>query len=189
MAVELSAYNGKTVRITLETGEIFDGVSLYFDAEYMLAEYGREEDALQLDDWIFYQSEIADTALLPDGIPCFWGGRPLHLMRLAPVPSGMIKRGEKTVELRLNDEKRRKIRIGDVIRFESTADAEDVIYAEVRALYPFPSFDELYRALPLEKCGYTHETLPCASPRDMDAYYTPEEQQRHGVLGIEIALL
>lgn len=187
--MELSAYNEKNVRITLETGEIFDGVSLYFDAEYMLAEYGREEDALEIDGWIFYRSEIADLLLLPDGTPCLWGGRPLHRMRLAPVPFGMIERGEKTVELRLNDEKRRKIRIGDVIRFESTADKEDVIYAAVRALYPFPSFDELYRALPLEKCGYTHESLPCASPRDMDAYYKAEEQKRYGVLGIEIALL
>ena len=133
--MELSAFNGKAVRITLETGEIFDGVSLYSGDEYMLSEYGREEDALLIDDWIFYRSEIADVLLLPDGMPRFWLGRPLHCMRLAPLPFGMIARGEKTIELRLNDEKRRKIETGDVIRFESTADAEDVLYAAVKALY------------------------------------------------------
>ena len=187
--MELSFFDGKAVRLTLNDGDRFDGVCLHWDAEYMLAEYGREEDALQIDDWIFYQSEIADTALLPDGTPRLWLGRPLHCMRLAPAPFGMIGRGEKTIELRLNDEKRRKIQTGDVIRFECTADEEDVLYAAVRALYPFPSFDELYRALPLEKCGYTAAALPFASPRDMDAYYPPEEQQRLGVLGIEISLL
>ena len=101
----------------------------------------------------------------------------------------MMERGEKTIELRLNDEKRRRIRVGDILRFENTADEEDVFYAAVKALYPFPSFDELYRTLPPEKCGYTAATLPGASPRDMDAYYTAEEQRANGVLGIEIEVL
>ena len=35
-----------------------------------------------------------------------------HEMRLDPAPFRMIKRGEKTIELRLYDEKRRKIAVG-----------------------------------------------------------------------------
>ena len=187
--MDLSFFDGKGVRLTLTNGDRFDGVCLHFNAEYMLAEYGREEEALQIDDWVFYQSQIEDAALLPDGLPRLWLNRTLHRMRLAPAPFGLIERGEKTIELRLNDEKRRNIAIGDIIRFENTADEEDAIYVSVKALYPFSSFEELYRALPLEKCGYTPETLPCASPRDMDAYYTAGEQQQFGVLGIEFDLL
>ena len=37
----------------------------------------------------------------------------------------------------------------------------------------FASFDELYAALPLHKCGYTEEEKKTASPRDMDAYFPP----------------
>ena len=79
--------------------------------------------------------------------------------------------------------------MGDIIRFESTEDAENVIYAEVLALYPFPSFAELYRTLPLEKCGYTAKTAQNADPSDMDTYYSPEAQRQWGALGIEISLL
>ena len=187
--MELSIFDEENARILLDNGEVFDGECLYCPAEYMLSEYGREEDALQIDDWIFYQSQITEIAFLPEGTARFWMGRTMHRMRLAPGPFSMMDRAEKTFELRLNDEKRREIKVGDVIRFENSDDAEEVLYVSVRALYRFSSFEELYRALPLEKCGYTAENVQSASPRDMDAYYTPEEQLRWGVLGIGIELL
>lgn len=40
----------------------------------------------------------------------------------------------------------------DILNCIST---KDVITAEVSALHKFPDFEELYKALPLEKCGYT----------------------------------
>ena len=43
-----------------------------------------------------------------------------HQMQLQPEPFSMIKSGVKTIELRLYDEKRRKIRIGDEILFTNT---------------------------------------------------------------------
>jgi ASC-1-like (ASCH) protein len=59
----------------------------------------------------------------------------------------------------------------------------------VTALHRFESFADLYAALPLEKCGYSQEEAATASPRDMEAYYTPAQQAEHGVLGIEIQLI
>ena len=109
-----------------------------------------------------------------------------HDMNLHPQPFAMIAKGEKTIELRLNDEKRRKIRVGDRIVFTSRAMPEKTITVKVVALHPFASFTQLYKALPLEKCGYTPEELATASPKDMEAYYTPEQQAACGVLGIEI---
>ena len=43
-----------------------------------------------------------------------------HSMQLTPSPFQMIKEGTKTIELRLFDEKRRKIQIGDIIEFSNT---------------------------------------------------------------------
>ena len=40
-----------------------------------------------------------------------------HEMKLYPAPFDSIKSGRKTVEMRLNDEKRQLIKIGDRIRF------------------------------------------------------------------------
>ena len=43
-----------------------------------------------------------------------------HNMQLKPEPFAMIKDGTKTIELRLYDEKRRNIKVGDRIVFTDT---------------------------------------------------------------------
>jgi len=111
---------------------------------------------------------------------------PMHFMRLNPAPFRLIRDGRKSIELRLYDEKRRKIQIGDGILFENT-EAPELLLARVTGLRVFASFDDLYQALPLEACGYTEVDVDAASPADMDAYYSKEAQQRFGVVGIELA--
>lgn len=44
----------------------------------------------------------------------------LHTMNLAPAPMQMMRSGQKTIELRLYDEKRQRISIGDTIEFANT---------------------------------------------------------------------
>ena len=110
-----------------------------------------------------------------------------HKMRLKPTPYSMISRGIKTFELRLYDEKRRQLKVGDVIEF-TNEEGVDRLLCEVTGLHVFGSFDELYSTLPLLKCGYTKENVSDASPEDMCAYYPLEEQKKYGVVGIEIIL-
>ena len=109
-----------------------------------------------------------------------------HYMNLHACPFAMIASERKTIELRLYDEKRRQIRVGDTIVFTC---GEQSLAATVVALHRFPDFAALYRALPLDRCGYLPEELATASPADMDVYYSKEKQAIYGVLGIEIALL
>ncbi len=108
-------------------------------------------------------------------------------MRLHPSPFEEIKSGEKTIELRLFDEKRQKIKVGDVIVFTST-EGNGEIRAVVVCLHRFESFEELYRALPLLKCGYTEKDVDTASPADMELYYSKDEQKKYGVVGIELCV-
>ncbi len=110
-------------------------------------------------------------------------------MRLDPVPFERIRRGEKTIELRLLDEKRRRIRVGDRIVFTRTDQRGAPLEVTVTELIPAPSFEALYRLIPLSACGYSPEELPSASPRDMEPYYSAEEQQACGVVGIRIRLV
>lgn len=110
-------------------------------------------------------------------------------MKLRPNPFSMIKSGQKTIELRLYDGKRQLISVGDVIRFVNTKDETDILVTEVKALHIFESFEELYKQLPLLKCGYAEDNVASASPSDMEKYYPGEEQRLYGVVGIEIALL
>ena len=109
-------------------------------------------------------------------------------MRLNPAPFAMIRDGKKTIELRLYDEKRQLISVGDRSEFENTEDAEQKILARVLKLHIFDSFDALYKVLPLTQCGYAEEELSSASPRDMETYYPKEREEKYGVVGVEIAL-
>ena len=110
-----------------------------------------------------------------------------HEMKLSPAPFEMIASGQKTVELRLFDEKRSRIKPGDEIVFTNTSSGK-TLRAKVSKLHRFDSFEQLYKNLPLLKCGYTAETLAGASPSDMERYYAPEEQKKYGVVGIELVL-
>ena len=61
--------------------------------------------------------------------------------------------------------------------------------AEVIAIHRFGSFAELYQELHLLKCGYTESDITTAKPEDMNLYYTSEQQEKYGVLGIELKVL
>ena len=113
----------------------------------------------------------------------------LHQMNLHAAPFDMIACGIKTIELRLYDEKRRLIKVGDEIVFTHADNATLTLRARVLAMHVFPSFAELYANLPLLKCGYTEDDIATASPDDMDLYYSKEQQAANGVVGIEIELI
>lgn len=107
----------------------------------------------------------------------------LHKMRLNSEPFAMIENGSKTIELRLNDEKRRMVSIGDTIEFSETDAPDRKIRVEVTALHSYSSFRELFAELPKEKCGFgTDETVP---DDYMDSFYPREKQEKYGTLGIE----
>ena len=111
-----------------------------------------------------------------------------HQMNLNAAPFEMIEQGIKTIELRLWDERRSLLRVGDEIVFVHTENPERILRTRVLALHRFSSFEELYRNLPLTKCGYTEEDVATADPSDMDVYYSKEKQAQYGVVGIEIQL-
>ncbi len=106
-----------------------------------------------------------------------------HYMKLSAVPFYKIAEGKKKIELRLFDEKRKKISVGDNLVFKN-AENRDVITATVKALHTFPDFIALYKNLPPTLCGY--EGDEAADPTDMERYYTKEEIKKYGVLGIEL---
>ncbi len=110
----------------------------------------------------------------------------LHQMKLKSEPFEKMKSGAKTVELRLNDEKRQLVKVGDFIEFTLIDDFSQKLTARVIALHHFDSFRELYAALPKEKVGYKENETP--NPDHMDEYYPREKQERYGVLGIELRL-
>ena len=109
-------------------------------------------------------------------------------MKLHTEPFEKIKSGKKLYEIRLYDEKRKAIRIGDFIEF-TKQNGDEKCTVRVKDLCLFKNFTELYSTLPLEQCGYALDELDKASPADMEAYYSKEEQKLYGVVAIKIELM
>ena len=112
-----------------------------------------------------------------------------HVMKLSPSPFWLMAEGKKTIELRLYDEKRKAISVGDTITFVNSEDSSAVLNVIVVELFAFNSFDELYQNLPLLECGYIEEDINMASASDMELYYSKEQQRQYGVVGIKISLI
>ena len=110
----------------------------------------------------------------------------IHKMKLRDKPFKSIKEGTKTIELRLYDEKRKLLNAGDVIEF-TNIDTKEVIKVEILQLHRFNNFDDLYKHFNKVSMGYEENEV--ANPSDMEEYYSKEEQQEYGVVGIEIKLL
>ncbi len=69
-------------------------------------------------------------------------------MNLCRKPFDMIVSGEKTIELRLYDEKRQLVKVGDTIVFTDLENPDKKIITEVISVNVFKSFAELYKNLP-----------------------------------------
>lgn len=98
-------------------------------------------------------------------------------MSLYSRPYERIASGSKTIELRLYDEKRKAIRVGDAVIFENVDTFRPPISGIVTSIDVYPSFEAMYRDVDLVAAGYTSENLQEADAADMDEYYSPEEQE------------
>ncbi|MCK9578044.1 ASCH domain-containing protein [bacterium] len=107
----------------------------------------------------------------------------IHNMKLGNEPFIKIKNGEKVIESRLFDEKRKAINIGDEIEFISNENQTEKILTNVIALYRYQTFEELFSDFPSEYFGQnSKEDLL----REIEQIYSDEDQKKYGVLGIRI---
>ncbi len=107
----------------------------------------------------------------------------LHKMKLNERPFEQIKNGTKTIEFRLYDEKRKQIKIGDKIEFSKLPDMTEKLLVEVLDLYREESFEKLFRKL------FTDEEEIVEKVKGMYRFYSQEEQNKYGVLGIKIKVI
>ena len=106
-------------------------------------------------------------------------------MNLQPKYFDFIKDGTKRIELRLFDEKRSQIELGDIIEFSKSEN--DKLKVEVIGLLRYKSFKELFEDFDisiLADASMTKEELLGV----LSEFYTPEEQTQYGVVGIRLRL-
>lgn len=108
-----------------------------------------------------------------------------HKMKLWNSAFLTVKNKTKTIEMRLCDEKRSMISIGDTIEF-TNAKTDEIMECTVLNLYRYKDFHELYKHHDKISIGYSENET--ANPDDMLAYYSSESIKKYGVLGIEISV-
>jgi ASC-1-like (ASCH) protein len=112
-----------------------------------------------------------------------------HEMSLNSSPFDKIKSGKKTIEIRLYDEKRRGVKVGDTIVFSKLPKKEEKIKVEVVGISIFKSFYDLFSNFDKSKFGHD-QTLSIQDQINLQReHYTSEEERQHGVVGIHIKFL
>mgnify|MGYP000678826037 FL=1 len=111
-----------------------------------------------------------------------------HEMKLQQKYYDFIKRGTKRIEIRLFDEKRQKIKIGDTIKFLKEDNQDESFEVKVIGLLRYNSFEDMFKDFDisvLSDKSMTKDELISV----LEKFYTKEKQEQYGVLGIRIELL
>lgn len=96
----------------------------------------------------------------------------------------MVKNGTKTIESRLNDDKRQSFNVGDTLTFVSRDDGSE-IKTTITDLYQYETFEELFSKHDSHKFGGTN---PVELLENILQFYSKNEEQKWGVVGIEFNL-
>ena len=96
-----------------------------------------------------------------------------------------IKNGKKTIEVRLNDIRRQKIKQGDIIKFIQNNKPKKYFYARVKRMTQYSDFINLFREEGVIKTGHKGKSIEQADSI-MRRFYSEEEILKNGVVAIEI---
>lgn len=110
-------------------------------------------------------------------------------MKLLAVPFEKMKSGLKTVEIRLYDEKRQDLQVGDTIEFSKLPNLDEKITVEVVKLLKYASFRDLIHNYGMEYYGYPKDYSVENFITSIYTIYSKEEEENVGVLGIQVKTL
>lgn len=104
-------------------------------------------------------------------------------VHLHPDVFEIVKQGQKDIEARVNDLKRRKLQVGDTLIFLKRPLEEEHIVKTVKDLQYYDSFEELVQHYEMRRIyldGYTKEQYL----QEMARFYTEEAVREYGVVAI-----
>ena len=110
-----------------------------------------------------------------------------YIMKLNPKYFEYMKNGTKRVEIRLNDEKRKNIKIGDEIIFKKEPELIEQIHTKITNLILRRSFEELIDSLDIWQYSDISESKD-KFLEDLYKFYTREQEEKYGVIGIKVEL-
>ena len=112
----------------------------------------------------------------------------MFIMKLNAEMFDKVKSGNKTYEVRLLDEKRQKIGVGDTIIFKKEPDLIDGVVVKVVEARVFPSFEQMAMTLSLASVGFENKDAGQVA-RYYHRIYDRKEEAQYGVVAYKIELI
>lgn len=110
-------------------------------------------------------------------------------MKLNEAPFLSVKNGEKKVDVRLYDEKRKKVKVGDTIEFSNSSDSKEKLIVEVEKIRRYPTYELLVEDVELADFGGTYVSKQQLLKRSLSNIYSKDEQEKYGFVLFNIKLL
>ena len=107
-------------------------------------------------------------------------------MSLRPEYYEMVRSGEKDIELRLYDEKRRRMRNGDMLLIYNAQNRNDYIQAKIVRLHIAKSFADLATKISMPRTGFASLNALMSA---IEKFYDTEMESKYGIVGIELEVL
>lgn len=111
-----------------------------------------------------------------------------HEMKIQPKYYNFMLNGTKRIEIRIFDEKRQQIKIGDTIKFLKEPDLKEFFDTRVIGLLRYNSFEDMFKDFDIsilaDKTMTKKELINV-----LEQFYTKEKEKNFGVLGIRIELI
>ena len=99
----------------------------------------------------------------------------IHFMGLDEQSFDAIAAGKKEYEIRLNDDKQKLVRVGDLIEFTKIPSRDQVLTVEVTAIEAYSSFNDLQNAIQVDGLeSVNHEE------------WNSQQEAQLGVLAIQV---
>ncbi len=108
-----------------------------------------------------------------------------YTFKIHSVPYAKIKNGEKIIESRLFDEKRKLLKVGDTIEFMNLHSGESIVVI-ITNLEKRKSFSELVDMNSPKDFGWAAKKEVLA---ELGKFYSPEDEKKFSVLGIKFKKL
>ena len=111
-----------------------------------------------------------------------------HVLKLRPKYFECIKNGSKIIELRLLDEKRQRVKIGDEVEFLKEPELKENLITKVCGLLIYPSFEDILEDYPISYFSDDNTTKE-ELLESLNTFYSKEQQEEYGIVGIRIKLI
>lgn len=110
-----------------------------------------------------------------------------YIMKLNPKYFEYMKNGTKRIEIRLNDQKRKDLKIGDEIVFQKEPELKEELYTKIVSLSIKSNFKELIENLDVSEYSDKNESEE-KFLNDLYKFYTKGQEEKYGVVGIQIKI-